>query len=332
MAGVVLVLVVSAYALFAIADELDGAADALSDASPGWLAAAAAVEALCYVCIALLMTRLLGPATTLGRSVMFRVSLVTFGLGSVLPAAPAPGFAMATVELRRRGVSVSRISQALMWHSWFNVRAFLTLAVLTGAVALLRGRIPVFAQGAVIGAVLFTAGALVVLSIAVTNRQVGERVAALAGRLPWRGSRPDDVAARVAWHGSAIASLGTSRNRNIMGALALGSWVADALCLRFALIAVGVHRNMSIILIAYVISTLVALVPLLPGGLGLVEAAVPSVLHYYGVPLDAALAGTLAWRALALILPALAGLLALTWLRMPVSGARATAPPEPESG
>jgi uncharacterized membrane protein YbhN (UPF0104 family) len=56
-------------------------------------------------------------------------------------------------------------------------------------------------------------------------------------------------------------------------------------------------------------------VPLLPGGLGAVEIAVPAVLHHFGVPLATALAGTLLWRGISLFLPALGGTLAYGSLR-----------------
>ena len=55
--------------------------------------------------------------------------------------------------------------------------------------------------------------------------------------------------------------------------------------------------------------------PLLPGGLGAVEIAVPAVLHHFGVPLSVALAGTLLWRGLSLFLPAMGGALAYASLR-----------------
>ena len=54
-------------------------------------------------------------------------------------------------------------------------------------------------------------------------------------------------------------------------------------------------------------ATLVSWVPRLPGGVGAVEAALPAVLHHFGVPLVAGLAGTLPWRGASLIAPAVVG-------------------------
>ena len=109
---------------------------------------------------------------------------------------------------------------------------------------------------------------------------------------------------------------GGRRNQVWLGTLALASGGGDAGCLRFALLSIGVHIGMGYIWIAYIASTLAGLVPILPGGLGLVEATVPGVLHYYGVPLDRAVAGTLLWRAISLLLPSVVGALAYGSLRI----------------
>jgi uncharacterized membrane protein YbhN (UPF0104 family) len=50
---------------------------------------------------------------------------------------------------------------------------------------------------------------------------------------------------------------------------------------------------------------------------GLVEAAIPAILHRFGAPLDDALAATLVYRAVGTLLPALAGTLAIALLRRP---------------
>jgi uncharacterized membrane protein YbhN (UPF0104 family) len=59
----------------------------------------------------------------------------------------------------------------------------------------------------------------------------------------------------------------------------------------------------------------IAALPLLPGGISAVEAVIPVVLHHFGASLEAALAGTLVYRGLSLLLPAGAGaaILAQVW-------------------
>jgi uncharacterized protein (TIRG00374 family) len=96
---------------------------------------------------------------------------------------------------------------------------------------------------------------------------------------------------------------------------AVGYWITDAACLWTALHAVHLHVKFSVVILAYVGGTLASWVPLLPGGLGAVEAVVPAILHHFGVPLTVGLAGTLLWRGLSLFLPAIGGAFAYASLR-----------------
>jgi hypothetical protein len=61
---------------------------------------------------------------------------------------------------------------------------------------------------------------------------------------------------------------------------------------------------------------LAAFVPLLPAGLGAVEAAVPAFLASAHVPVPVALGGVLAYRALGTLMPAFVGAAALAQLRV----------------
>ena len=94
--------------------------------------------------------------------------------------------------------------------------------------------------------------------------------------------------------------------------LAAGSWIADAVRLRRSLAAAGVTVDADILLLAYAVGILISSLPLLPGGFGAVEAAIPAMLHHLGAPLDAALAGTLVYRAISALLPAAGGALLLS--------------------
>jgi putative heme transporter len=104
-----------------------------------------------------------------------------------------------------------------------------------------------------------------------------------------------------------MATVGSPRNRVLLVALAAAPWLADAACLRLALAAAGVQLDADVVLLAYVAGIVISALPLLPGGIGAVEAAIPAVLHHFGAPLDAALAGTLVYRGISLLLPAAAG-------------------------
>lgn len=314
------------WAIVGIWSQLDGVDDALRRASVPWVVAAVAAEAACYLALGSMVRRLLGRDTRGDRWLAQRIGLVIYGLGSILPGSPAPGLAMAASELKGRGMTATRLAPALFWCTWFNIRGFLVLAALTGTTASLRGRVPSGTAGIVLGGVLFTFAGLSLTTALVTHPRAGRRAGRLVARLNWRGAGRTAVEATARMHEEAIELVGGRRNQIVLGAVAFVAWLADAVCLRFAMFSVGLHVGMGYILIAYVATALVSTVPILPGGLGLVEATVPGVLHYYGVPWDTAIAGTLLWRAISLALPAFAGGLALASLRSGGRRRRALAP------
>jgi uncharacterized protein (TIRG00374 family) len=78
-------------------------------------------------------------------------------------------------------------------------------------------------------------------------------------------------------------------------------------CLLGALRATGAHPQPSLVLLAYAAADIIALIPLTPGGLGIVEAGLASLLVLAGVPSSSAFVATLAYRLVSYWLPVLAG-------------------------
>jgi hypothetical protein len=301
----VLMLTAVSVALTNLADDAPGAVEILSDGSWPWLAGAVAAEATCYLFIGVLLRLLLGGG--LGRLLALRMGVLIYGLGSILPASPAPGMAIATVELRRRGATTSQLGLAMFWCLWFNIRAFLVLAAYTGASAAVRGRLPEGTGELVVIAVSLIAAGLALATALISSPVMAQRIGALAARVHWRGAE-DSVRQVAHLHAEAMAMAGNRRRQALLGGIALATWVADAICLRLVLIAFGVHVSMGIILIAYVATNVAALVSIVPAGLGFAELTTAAILKHYGVSVDRAVAGTLAWRGVSLFLPAIVGL------------------------
>ena len=78
-------------------------------------------------------------------------------------------------------------------------------------------------------------------------------------------------------------------------------------CLLAALRATGADPDPSLVLLAYSAAGIVALLPLTPGGLGIVEASLAGLLALAGVGAGYALLATLAYRIASYWLPLLAG-------------------------
>lgn len=312
--------VIGLAAVLSSAGGLDDVLAALGRVSPGWTLAAAAALPAGYALLALHLRRLAAGRISIWQAA--RADLLLFGLGNVLPGAPAPGALLAASRLRRDGLSARRARLALMFTMWFNVRTLLGLGALAFLAAFARQHPGVRESG-----FWWLAAAGVIIALAATagmaaRRTTAQHSALLLARLRMTRPRPPAGATRAAadaWHAEAKATVGSPANRAVLVALAAGSWLADAACLWLALAAAGVQLDPDIVLLAYVAGIMISALPLLPGGIGAVEAAIPALLHHFGAPLDAALAGTLVYRGISMLLPAAAGALviALAPLRIP---------------
>ena len=312
--------------IYTVVFSASGFADAVSSlatAQFGWAAVGLACEGASFLLLGLLVHRLVGSEAGVSRRTTFGVGLVLSGLGNVLPAAPAEGLALASAELHRRGVHTRRVRLALAFSEWYTTRATFALVALNAVViaAVVQFRV----GGGLARPWLFglpAAGVLGVLAITAWlagRRQTAEWIAVVVGRARfWKPAAPisDLRAAGASWWSDAQQVLGNRRNRIAVVLVAAASIACDALCFGFALEAVGIHPRPGEFLLVYGAAMIASLVPLLPDGLGTVEAVVPLLLHRGGVPFAAGLAAVLVYRATATVLPAAAGALSLVRLRL----------------
>lgn len=89
--------------------------------------------------------------------------------------------------------------------------------------------------------------------------------------------------------------------------LSAGRLLFDYLCLLFSVRAVGAHPRPSLILLAYAVAGIIGLVPITPGGLGIVEASLSGLLVLAGLTGVQAVLATLAYRLASYWLPLMAG-------------------------
>ncbi len=89
--------------------------------------------------------------------------------------------------------------------------------------------------------------------------------------------------------------------------LSAGRLAFDYLCLLFSVRAVGAHPRPSLILLAYAVAGIIGLVPITPGGLGIVEASLSGLLVLAGLTGVEAVLATLAYRLASYWLPLMSG-------------------------
>jgi uncharacterized protein (TIRG00374 family) len=99
-------------------------------------------------------------------------------------------------------------------------------------------------------------------------------------------------------------------------ALSSGRLFFDFLTLLACLRATGARPHPSLVLLAYSLAGLIGLIPITPGGLGLVEAGLSGLLVLAGVPAGNAVLATLAYRLVSYWLPMLVGPVAYILFRV----------------
>ncbi len=246
------------------------------------------------------------------------LALVVYGFGAVTPAAPAEGLTIAGAELRARGRTTHQLRLTLGLSEWFAQRTFYALAALDLFVVIVTGHLALrdawpFAVGA--GIVI---AALALTAAAARHERSVSVLASLIGHLRLHRPRPPlgapgNVVAQ--WHAEAMAMVGPPSRRIRLAGVSALAVLCDAATLWAASHAAGFHVHPELTLLAATVGTMASWIPLLPSGLGLVEAAIPAILHQFGAPLDAALAATVAYRTVGTLIPALVGMGAIAALR-----------------
>ena len=105
-------------------------------------------------------------------------------------------------------------------------------------------------------------------------------------------------------------------------AWAAANWLLDAAALWVFLRAFGTSLNPINLVVAYGVAGVLAAIPITPGGLGVVETALPSLLVTFGAPAGAAGFTVLAWRLVQFWMPIPLGAVAYASLKIGVTGRR----------
>lgn len=120
------------------------------------------------------------------------------------------------------------------------------------------------------------------------------------------------------------AGIHTIHSRKYELPLVLGyvclDWISNIFILNFAFRAVGVNMGSSKLIIGFAAGQLMTVIPLLPGGLGAMEAAMTAVYSQMGVSVGQALAATLIFRFLYYLVPSSASI--FVYWRLKVSESR----------
>ena len=301
----------------------------LSHLSPFWLIGSFLAESASFACGFAVQRMVL---RTKKWFAMVAAGLAGNAVTNVLPGGDAAGATVQFRMLATAGIDADNAAGGMTAASLLGIGGLLALPLFTLPAVL--GGAPVspgLVHTALLGLAgfgLFVAGGVAVM---LTDRplvlvgRVGQR---LWNHLPGHHTKISGLDRRLLRQRNDIRStLGHDWPRAVV--FTAGRLGLDYGCLLCALRATGSSPRPALVLLAYAASGIVALVPITPGGLGIVEASLSGLLVLAGVPGGEALVATLAYRLASYWLPLLAGLLAYVLFRRrypPVSSGRPKPP------
>jgi uncharacterized protein (TIRG00374 family) len=307
---------VAIYLVFPAITEVLASWPRLSTLNPWWLFAAIGAEVAHFVCTFALQRLAL---RTKAWFPVVTSQLAGNAITLIMPGGAAVGAAVQFRMLAASGMDTSETVGGLAGFSLLGVGGLLALPVFVLPVILLgaptdRGLQHAALLGAA-GFVVFAAFGAVVLAYDAPLRwagRAGQRVANWVRRKrpPVEGldetllSQRDDIR----------AALGRQWWQALL--LSAGRLAFDYLCLLMALRATGSRPRPSLILVAYAVAGIIAMIPVTPGGLGLVEASLTGLLVLAEVDSSQAVLATLTYRIASYWVPLCAGPIAYGLFRI----------------
>jgi uncharacterized protein (TIRG00374 family) len=316
--GVLLVLVLLVVE-YLVVPQLVGASknlDLLRKVNLGWLVGGVSLEAVSLLCYGLL-TRTLLPnrRPPLGR--LFRIVLSTTALAHVIPGGSAGGAGLGYRLLTADGVASTDagfvlLSAAILSAIVLNVMLWIALF----ASIPFAGVHPVYVLIALIGVLIILAVSALLYTFTIGEERAVRVVRAIGARIPRVGA--DRLENTVRQLADSIGHLERDwrllRRASTWAAL---NWLLDAASLWAFLAAFGYLVDPIQLFAAYGVANVLGALPIVPGGLGIVEATTASLLVTFGVPHVIATFGVLGWRLVNFWLPIPIGAAAYLSLTLP---------------
>lgn len=254
------------------------------------------------------------------RSRLLRINLSSLSVSHIMPGGTAPGTAVAFRLLMQSGVSGADAGFALGMQgvgSALVLNAILWLALLVSV--FIHGYSALYAVAAGAGVVLMGLFAGLVLALTRGRDRSIEVLRRWAARVPFLdGDKLAVQAHRVAERLGQFLAEPQLLRRAIAWAAAF--WLLDAASLFVFIAALGKIVSPIDLLVAYGLAQVLAVIPITPSGLGVIEGVLIPTLVGFGVPRETAILGVLGYRLVNFWLPIPVGGIAYLSLRFSGEG------------
>src|SRR5580692_9724535 len=234
---------------------------------------------------------------------LFRINMWALAISHVLPGGTVPGTAASYRLLVASDVDGSTAAFGLATQGIGSAVVLNCIFWLSLLVSIpLHGYNPLYGFAAILGVLLLSIFGGLILLLTRGEKQANNFLNKLASRIPL--VKPATITAvvhkvadrrKVLWQSPLLLYRA--------GSWAAANWLLDCASLWVFLFAFHAKIDPIDVLVAYGLANILAVIPLTPGGLGVIELTVVSVLTGFGVPAGPATAGVLCWRLVNFWLP-----------------------------
>jgi uncharacterized protein (TIRG00374 family) len=246
---------------------------------------------------------------------LFRIQLSTKALGNIVPGGSAASSALGYRLITMCGVPGPDAAFALA-TAGIGSAVVLNFVLWFGLLVSIpaRGVNAIYGTAALVGVVLMAFAAFVIFGLVEGQGRSERLVRSVSRRLRF----DEDHAAEVLSHlGGRLENLYADKVllRKVMG-WALANWLLDALSLWVFLRAFGGNIGFDGLLVAFGIANVFSVIPITPGGLGIVEGIYIPTLVGFGLFTRTATVGVLSYRVAQYWMPIVVGWLCYLSLRV----------------
>lgn len=286
------------------------------EVNPGLLAAGFALQLLALFSYSLLTRATLGTAgRQLSMARMFRIQLSTKALSNIVPGGNAASSALGYRLLTLSGVSGPDAGFAL---AMAGIGSAVVLNVLFWCGLIMsipfRGVNEAYSLAALAGIIIIGVAGGLVVGIMDGSGRAERLVRWIARRI-----RTDEDKFAAALHQVAERLEELVNDRPLLRKVvfwALANWLLDAASLWVFVQAFGGTLSLDALLVAFGLANVLAAIPILPGGLGVVDATYLTTLVGFGIPRRVAVAAIGTYRLAQYLMPIALGALAYASLRV----------------
>lgn len=271
-------------------------ADLLSSVNPILLVLAVLLEGVALWAYTILTKVTLPREPKLTTFSIFRIQMATKAVTNVMPGGSAAGGTLGYKLFTDAGVAPTAAGFTLATVGLGSAVVLNLILWVALVISIpINGLQPLYVTSAIVGVLLLLSCAALVWLLMEGRDRAEKILRAIARRIPFV---QEDTASRfihqLADRLHDLAQQPELVRRGVLWAIA--HWLFDAAALFVFLLAFNHFINPINLVVAFGVASVLAAIPVTPGGLGLVEAALPAMLVSFGVPLGVATISVLAWR------------------------------------